>query len=391
MFCPNCGYRNSQGVNFCVRCGASLIADQPDPQNTMNYCAGREPRARSTPLAGDVPDERLARHPQRRRSRRRDLRARGAAHHHRPPPRLRHLSRRRHRLAQPRRRHPRRRRLRDRRPGQPQRHLRQPAAHRTADAARRRRAADRQVQAHVHHAVNEKTEVLFDIGDEKLMTIGAVVDRLKGEFPDISVSKLRYLEEQGLVTPRRTKGGYRLFSRDDYQRLIRVLALQRDEYLPLKVIRKEIERAPAGVAGPAARRPAQGRLRAQPGRRERVHRRRAPAARLGRRRPARRARGVRAHQGPPGQRRAPLHRARGRRGGDRRAPGSRRPAPQEPARHEERRRSRRRPHRAGHAALAALAPPEQRQEALDALEELVQAMSQLHQLLLTRYIRRLTV
>ncbi len=99
--------------------------------------------------------------------------------------------------------------------------------------------------------MNEKTEVLFDIGDEKLMTIGAVVDRLKGEFPDISVSKLRYLEEQGLVTPRRTKGGYRLFSRDDYQRLIRVLALQRDEYLPLKVIRKEIERAPAGVAGPA--------------------------------------------------------------------------------------------------------------------------------------------
>ena len=76
--------------------------------------------------------------------------------------------------------------------------------------------------------MNERTEVLFDIGDEKLMTIGAVVDRLKGEFPDISVSKLRYLEEQGLVTPRRTKGGYRLFTRDDYQRLIRVLALQRD-------------------------------------------------------------------------------------------------------------------------------------------------------------------
>jgi DNA-binding transcriptional MerR regulator len=99
--------------------------------------------------------------------------------------------------------------------------------------------------------VTEKTEVLFDIGDEKLMTIGAVVDRLKGEFPDVSVSKLRYLEEQGLVTPRRTKGGYRLFSRDDYQRLIRVLALQRDEYLPLKVIRKEIERTPAGVVGPA--------------------------------------------------------------------------------------------------------------------------------------------
>jgi DNA-binding transcriptional MerR regulator len=99
--------------------------------------------------------------------------------------------------------------------------------------------------------VNDETELLFDVGDEKLMTIGAVVDRLKGEFPDVSVSKLRYLEEQGLVSPRRTKGGYRLFSRDDYQRLIRVLSMQRDDYLPLKVIRKEIERAPAGVAGSA--------------------------------------------------------------------------------------------------------------------------------------------
>ncbi len=55
MFCPNCGYRNSQGVNFCVRCGASLIADQPDPQNTMNYSPGETPE-RLEPLAGDVPD-----------------------------------------------------------------------------------------------------------------------------------------------------------------------------------------------------------------------------------------------------------------------------------------------------------------------------------------------
>jgi len=94
------------------------------------------------------------------------------------------------------------------------------------------------------------TEVLFDIGDEKLMTIGTVVDRLRPEFPDVSVSKLRYLEEQGLVSPRRTKGGYRLFSRDDYHKLVRVLGMQRDEYLPLKVIRKELERG-AGVAGTA--------------------------------------------------------------------------------------------------------------------------------------------
>lgn len=91
----------------------------------------------------------------------------------------------------------------------------------------------------------ESAELLFDVGDERLLTIGAVVDRLRGEFPDISVSKLRYLEEQGLVGPRRTKSGYRLYSHDDVGRLVRVLSMQRDEYLPLKVIKRELERNPA--------------------------------------------------------------------------------------------------------------------------------------------------
>jgi len=93
--------------------------------------------------------------------------------------------------------------------------------------------------------VNETAEVLFDVGEEKLLTIGTVVERLHGAFPDISVSKLRYLEEQGLVAPRRTKSGYRLYSQDDFSRLVRVLGMQRDEYLPLKVIRRELERSPA--------------------------------------------------------------------------------------------------------------------------------------------------
>jgi DNA-binding transcriptional MerR regulator len=100
--------------------------------------------------------------------------------------------------------------------------------------------------------VTEGVELLFDIEDEKLLTIGSVVDRLRGEFPDISVSKLRYLEEQGLVMPRRTKSGYRLYSQDDFNRLIRVLTMQRDEYLPLKVIRRELERSP-GTAAPTVR------------------------------------------------------------------------------------------------------------------------------------------
>ena len=92
----------------------------------------------------------------------------------------------------------------------------------------------------------EGTELLFDVGDERVITIGAVVDRLRAEFPDISVSKLRYLEEQGLVTPRRTKSGYRLYSQDDFTRLVRALTMQRDEYLPLKVIRRELDRSPTG-------------------------------------------------------------------------------------------------------------------------------------------------
>jgi DNA-binding transcriptional MerR regulator len=77
------------------------------------------------------------------------------------------------------------------------------------------------------------------------LTIGAVCARLKGDFPEISISKIRYLEEQGLLTPRRTRGGYRLFTEDDVERLHRILELQRDEFLPLRVIRQELA-APSG-------------------------------------------------------------------------------------------------------------------------------------------------
>jgi len=74
----------------------------------------------------------------------------------------------------------------------------------------------------------------------RLQTIGAVCRRLKPEFPDISISKIRYLEDQGLLTPRRTQGGYRLFGEDDVERLETILRLQRDEFLPLRVIRQQL-------------------------------------------------------------------------------------------------------------------------------------------------------
>lgn len=74
----------------------------------------------------------------------------------------------------------------------------------------------------------------------RLLTIGTVCRRLKSEFQDISISKIRYLEDQGLLTPRRTQGGYRLFGEDDVERLRTILQLQRDEFLPLRVIRQEL-------------------------------------------------------------------------------------------------------------------------------------------------------
>ena len=91
--------------------------------------------------------------------------------------------------------------------------------------------------------------------DQRLHTIGAVCARLQEEFEDISISKIRYLEDQGLLTPKRTRGGYRLFSEEDVERLETILRLQRDEFLPLRVIRQELA-AGAGTADRRRRRPA---------------------------------------------------------------------------------------------------------------------------------------
>ena len=74
----------------------------------------------------------------------------------------------------------------------------------------------------------------------KALTIGAVCKALAQEFPDISISKIRYLEDQKLLSPRRTAGGYRLYSAGDVARLRTILRLQRDEFLPLRVIRQEL-------------------------------------------------------------------------------------------------------------------------------------------------------
>ena len=76
--------------------------------------------------------------------------------------------------------------------------------------------------------------------DRKALTIGAVAKILSREFDDISISKIRYLEDQKLLSPRRTPGGYRLYSQADVERLRAILKMQRDEFLPLRVIRQEL-------------------------------------------------------------------------------------------------------------------------------------------------------
>ena len=101
---------------------------------------------------------------------------------------------------------------------------------------------------------------------QRLHTIGAVCARLQPEFPDISISKIRYLEDQGLLTPKRTRGGYRLFSEDDVERLETILRLQRDEFLPPRVIRQELA---SGAGGARKREPPGGVRRLRAGARSR--------------------------------------------------------------------------------------------------------------------------
>lgn len=80
----------------------------------------------------------------------------------------------------------------------------------------------------------------------RLYTIGQVLTVLKPDFGDLSPSKLRFLEDQGLVTPERTDAGYRKYSEPQIERLRIVLTLQRDQYLPLKVIREYLDELDAG-------------------------------------------------------------------------------------------------------------------------------------------------
>ena len=85
-----------------------------------------------------------------------------------------------------------------------------------------------------------------------LMSIGEVLDRLRPEFSDITISKIRFLEAEGLIEPARTPSGYRRFSFADMERLRYVLTVQRDQYLPLRVIKEQLEAIDRGLQPPTS-------------------------------------------------------------------------------------------------------------------------------------------
>ncbi len=88
-------------------------------------------------------------------------------------------------------------------------------------------------------------------GGDELLSIGAVLTFLRDDFPEVTISKIRFLEAEGLVEPQRTPSGYRKFSPADVERLAYVLRMQRDHYLPLRVIREHLDAIERGEAPPA--------------------------------------------------------------------------------------------------------------------------------------------
>lgn len=87
---------------------------------------------------------------------------------------------------------------------------------------------------------------------ESLLSIGDVLSLLKGDFPDVTISKIRFLEAEGLVNPQRTASGYRKFAPADIQRLRYILGMQRDQYLPLRVIKDHLDAIDRGLQPPTS-------------------------------------------------------------------------------------------------------------------------------------------
>ena len=243
VFCNQCGHRNPPGSNFCSSCGAPLATLREDPDDGHLRPRGG-PRATTTWSVelGDMPagvgllvvkrgpnvGSRFAldadvvqagRHPES------DIFLDDITVSRRHAEIVREddgYVRARRRLAQ--------------------RDLPQPRAGRVGAADRRRRAADRHVQARVPHGEGRCT-VTRAPTDRSHLSIGEVLSLLQDEFPDVTISKIRFLESQGLLDPERTPSGYRKFYEADIDRLRWILRQQKDHYLPLKVIKDRLDEA----------------------------------------------------------------------------------------------------------------------------------------------------
>ena len=270
-----------------------------------------------------------------------------------------------------------------------QRQLRQPSPHRPPAARGRRRGADRQVPLRLPRGCGGGVmSAVPSAVSRGLMGIGDVLEVLRPDFPDVTISKIRFLEGEGLIAPQRTASGYRKFSHADVERLRYVLACQRDQYLPLKVIREHLEAIDRGLEPPASSAdgprvpralvstdgmPSADSFRGNAD--VRLLTRRAPRGERPHRLPARAARGLRPHRQarPALRRRHPRHRRNG--GGD----GGVRHRAAAPAHLQDRGRPRGRAwwSRSSRRCCAS-ATPRARQRADDAIRELAALSVRLH-------------
>src|SRR4029077_7089627 len=120
-----------------------------------------------------------------------------------------------------------------------------PGADRRGPPDPRRRSPDRQIQARLPGRVRGLGDAL---PERAYLSIGEVLSLLKEEFSDITISKIRFLESQGLIDPERTPSGYRRFSAADVERLRFILREQREHFLPLKVIKERLEEVDGGAS-----------------------------------------------------------------------------------------------------------------------------------------------
>ena len=298
MFCTACGTREPRRSRFCASAARRCPAASTRRRRTRRRSSSRvrSTRVRRRVLRGGPPGRGRraaaglgAAGGQARPERGQPVPARPGRDHGRAAPGQRHLPRRRDRLAPARRVPPGGRRLRRAR-----RRHRSTARTSTGEridvaaAGRRRRGADRQVPA-----ASTSTAAVEPAVEGRGVTRGELRGgqrpgpcdpdasvrssaQLRAEFPDITISKIRFLEAEGLVHPERTPSGYRKFSSGDVARLRYVLAEQRDHYLPLRVIKDQLDAIDRGLE-PPDRRPGQHHAGAGRGRSPRV-----TAARRGR-------------------------------------------------------------------------------------------------------------